>query len=91
MFADDLEIYLGMPREPTSYSDGIRSLQADVDLLVARSFSWGLTFAPHKCIRLRFVRSYKGVPPPLPLFLGDTQLFVRDSARNLGVMIDSDL
>ena len=91
MFADDLKIYLGVPRDPTSYSIGVQSLQSDINILSARSSSWGLTFAPHKCIRLRFARPYRANPIPLPLFLGDTQLFVSDSARDLGVMIDSDL
>ena len=91
MFADDLKIYLGMPRDPASYSDGVQSLQVDINSLVARASSWGLVFAPHKCIRLRFTRAYHATPPPLPLFLGHTQLFVRDSARDLGVVIDSEL
>ena len=68
MFADDLKIYLGMPRDPASYSDGVRALQGDIISLAARASSWGLTFAPHKCVRLRFVRPYKDTPPPITSF-----------------------
>ena len=91
LFADDLKIYFGMHRDPVSYANGIRSIQTDIDLLVARASSWGLTFAPHKCIRLRFVRHFRDTPLPLPLYLNNTQLVVSETARDLGVTVDSEL
>ena len=91
LFADDLKIYLGVPRDPVSYTEGIRSIQTDINLLVARASSWGLTFAPHKCIRLRFVRPYKDTPLPLPLYLNNSQLKVSEFARDLGVTVDTEL
>ena len=59
--------------------------------MVARARSWGLEFAAHKCIRLRFARPFADLPPPLPLTINGTPILLQNSARDLGVEIDTSL
>ena len=66
LFADDLKLFAGIQRDLPSYINGISSIQSDIDKLEARAKSWGLEFAAHKCIRLRFARPFANIPPPLP-------------------------
>ena len=62
IFADDLKLFAGLQRNLLSYTDGISSIQSDIDKLVARARSWGLEFTAHKCIRLRFARPFANLP-----------------------------
>ena len=91
LFADDLKIFLGASRDAASYSDCILAIQQDIDLLSSRAESWGLSFAVQKCVRLRFVRPFVTIPPPSPLYIGNHLLDCKDSCRDLGILIDTQL
>ena len=64
LFADDLKLFAPIGRDLPSYTNGISALQADIDVLDSRAKSWGLEFASHKCVRLRFARPFSNLPPP---------------------------
>ena len=91
LFADDLKLYLGISRCPSSYVDGVGVLQSDIDTLFARATSWGLQFASHKCVRVRFVRPYADSPCPEPINIDGFELPVQSEARDLGVDVDTTL
>ena len=90
-FADDLKIYLGLPRARELYQVGSRLLQDDINILASRAASWGLEFSIQKCVRMRFVRPFADVPPPAPLTILDQPLPLLESARDLGVVVDTGL
>ena len=91
LFADDLKLYLGISRCSSTYIDGMRILQTDIDTLFIRAASWGLEFASDKCIRMNFVRLFADAPLPGPLNVGGFQLPLQSVARDLGVDIDTSL
>ena len=45
LFADDLKLYLAFPHDKLKFQDGCASMQRDINLLSARSSSWGLKFS----------------------------------------------
>ena len=63
-FADDLKLYLADCYMSSSLGDAHSVLQEDIDLLYARSSSWGLSFSVNKCARLYFHRQFAISPPP---------------------------
>ena len=91
LFADDLKIFLGMSMDSDSHQRGVQSLQSDIHLLKSRANSWGLSFAAHKCGRLRLVRSFANVPPPLLLTIDEQELRCSQSCRDLGLTVDTSL
>ncbi|KAK4320197.1 hypothetical protein Pmani_008960 [Petrolisthes manimaculis] len=58
MFADDLKLFLHHPSDPSSPASAI--LQFNIDTLAATASSWGLKFAPGKCVHLCFRRGLGG-------------------------------
>ncbi|KAK4305940.1 hypothetical protein Pmani_014594 [Petrolisthes manimaculis] len=58
MFADDLKLFLHHPGDPSSPASAI--LQFNIDTLAATASSWGLKFAPGKCVHLCFRRGLGG-------------------------------
>ena len=65
-------------------------LQDDVDLLYARSRSWGLSFSVNKCARLNFKRG-NSLPSVQTYFLGGNSIPNLNQYRDLGVMVDTSL
>ena len=65
--------------------------QSDLDRIFNVASSWGLSFAIHKTARLRFVRPFKCLPPPLDLFIGGTAIPLNLEHVDLGVTVDIGL
>ena len=87
LFADDLKL---LKCVDGCKSSSLGTLQSDIDLLFARSTSWGLKFSVSKCARLNFNRSRSG--PSIPLyFLGNDPVPNASSYRDLGVTVDVSL
>ena len=91
LFADDLKLYLGLTRNLTTYTAGKSLMQADIDLLSSRASSWGLDFAVHKCIHMRFVRPFANNPPVIPFTINSHPVPTMEKAADLGIQLDSDL
>ena len=89
LFADDLKLYFSSTHD--SYEEDIVLFQNDIDHLVRVATSWGLSFASHKCARIRFSRPSTRLPPPAPVYVSDYLLECVDSHRDLGVTVDSSL
>ena len=66
-FADNPKLYLADCYCSGSRVDAHSVLQDDIDLLFARSSSWGLSFSVNKCARLHFHRRFANPPPSYAL------------------------
>ena len=75
-FADDLKLYLADCYMSSPLGNAHSVLQEDIDLLYARSSSWGLSFSVNKCARLHFHRQFATLPPPLRVIFLATSLFL---------------
>ena len=91
LFADDLKLYLAGSCKSVDMDDFHVVLQADIDLLLARSSSWGLSFSVNKCARLNFCRRFADLPPLQSYFLGDQPIPNVSDFRDLGVRVDASL
>ena len=89
VFADDLKIYLKHPR--TSFQHISDQLQRDKDTLSEVSSSWGLKFAPSKCVHLRFRRGVVQEAGGDSYQLGGEVPSTVSSHRDLGVHEDTKL
>ena len=85
IFADDAKVYLCYRREDTLQSS--RLLQEDITNLYIWCDSNQLTIALNKCAMVHL--GYKN--PIVPYFIGNDQLPVVDSIRDLGITISSNL
>ena len=88
LFADDLKLYIhhtSCSSQPYS-----QELQHNIDLLFSTAASWGLEFAPDKCVHLRFKRG-----PVLQnntiYSIGGEALVSKSSHKDLGVTVDTTL
>ncbi|KAK4303435.1 hypothetical protein Pmani_024548 [Petrolisthes manimaculis] len=88
MFADDLKLFLHHPGDPSSPASAI--LQFNIDTLAATASSWGLKFAPGKCVHLCFRRGLGG-PFNHEYYLDGIALNQASSHKDLGVMVDNKL
>ncbi|KAK4309434.1 hypothetical protein Pmani_018931 [Petrolisthes manimaculis] len=88
MFADDLKLFLHNPGDPSSPASAI--LQFNIDTLAATASSWGLKFAPGKCVHLCFRRGLGG-PFNHEYYLDGIALNQASSHKDLGVMVDNKL
>lgn len=89
MFADDLKLYMHKPNK-MSEMGACRELQDDIDVLFDVSSSWGLKFAPSKCVHLRFKRGSAEDEGAL-YRLGNATITRVASHKDLGVVVDEDL
>ena len=87
LFADDLKLYLATPFQKTLVL-GDNLLQNDVNVLLHRSQSWGLTFSVNKCARIHFSRHSE---PIRDYFIGNNPIPNKHSFRDLGILVDSSL
>ena len=85
LFADDTKCAHSI----TTVSDCL-SLQQDLNNLVTWSTSWSLLFNEQKCSILRFC-STRHTPIPFVYNLNGKSVAVKDSNRDLGVIISTDL
>ncbi|KAK4321887.1 hypothetical protein Pmani_007350 [Petrolisthes manimaculis] len=83
MFADDLKLFLHHPGDPSSPASAI--LQFNIDTLAATASSWGLKFAPGKCVHLCFRRGLGG-PFNHEYYLDGIALNQASSHKDLGIM-----
>ena len=90
-FADDLKLYLADCYMSSPLGDAHSVLQEDIDLLYARSSSWGLSFSVYKCARLHFHRQFAILPPVASYFLGNQSIPEASEFRDLGVKVDVSL
>ena len=89
MFADDLKLYIHHPNKlsPPQIS---QELQDNINRLSSIAASWGLKFAPEKCVHLHFKRGLEDAPAP-QYKLDGTNLKTPASHQDLGVTIDTSL
>ena len=88
MFADDLKLYLQHPTDPSSPVSN--DLQHNINTLASTASSWGLKFAPSKCVHIRFKRGHDEACGPL-YHLNGVPLNRTSSHKDLGVLVDSKL
>ena len=88
LFADDLKLYLQHPDK--SYQLTSLALQDNINILTSTAASWGLKFAPGKCVHLRFQRGYGPLAQNMYHINGDFLQTVK-SHKDLGVNVDSKL
>jgi hypothetical protein len=92
VYADDIKIYCPIK----SFTDG-QNLQEDINIITDWVEANGLTLSLSKCTALRLLPTRrhpanKNTTLPLPnYFIGQTQLKLTDSVKDLGVTIDSSL
>ena len=91
LFADDLKLYLGLSRDITEYIAENALFQLDIDLISSRAESWGLDFAVHKCVHMRFVRPFENTPPVIPFTIKSHPIPTEDGAIDLGIRVDGNL
>ena len=91
LFADDLKLYLGIPRDSSTYLHDSANLQSDIDIITSRAASWGLNFAVHKCVHLRFVRPFSSLPPVIPYTINSRPIPLQESTLDLGIRVDTSL
>lgn len=88
MFADDLKLYLQHPDNSSFLASP--DLQHNINSLASTSASWGLQFAPQKCVHIRFRRGRDVDVGPL-YFLDGVGLRLVDSHKDLGITVDNKL
>ena len=93
IFADDLKLYIQCPK--SYFSPGsphfIVELQECIDLLYRTATSWGLRFAPDKCVHLRFCRSTIINPYPHVYTINNVPIKQVNKHKDLGVVVDNNL
>ena len=89
-FADDFKLYASYSRGDDM---GIDKLQADLDIVVATSEAWNLRLNTSKCVVMRFGSgsSQVVVGSGSGYFLGNSELVLVGSHRDLGVTVDCSL
>ena len=92
IFADDLKLYsyVSYPNRSSLAPSSSALIQCDIDKLSSTAASWGLHMNVQKCSALRFSRSFVNLVPP-SYTLNGTEIPPVDSARDLGVLVDTDL
>ena len=73
------------------YNANILTLQHDINQIVNIAKSWGLSFAPSKCVIMRFSRMLSEAPPPADLFISGAPIIRTTSHKDLGIIVDSSL
>lgn len=90
LFADDLKLYLASSRGV--YDElVVDSLQADLDMIFAKSRSWGLEFSVNKCCCMRFCRRFSDRPDLHAYSIGGSFIENVSFHKDLGVLIDDSL
>lgn len=95
IFADDLKLYVNIRYDSElNICNDLNACQSDINTLVHVAKSWGLKMNTDKCVLLRFTRK------PIPwdtirhtgkYYLNDSPIPMKDSASDLGVLIDTTL
>ena len=88
LFADDLKLYLHHP-DKTSQQTSV-SLQNNINILTNTASSWGLKFAPDKCVHLQFQRGH-GLLNRNNYHIDGHYLETVQQHKDLGVTIDTKL
>ena len=90
-YADDFKLYISYPK---SEADGQPSavLQAELDNLSTKARSWNLSLNAAKCVVMKFGSGIgSGVGAGSGYQLGDAELKLVSSHKDLGVIVDSSL
>jgi len=91
IYADDTQLYISI--SPSKFHESVQKLNEDLQSLSEISNKHGLSLNPSKCKVLlfgnRLTRSQ--MEPFLEVYLGGGKLPLCNSAKNLGLVIDSDL
>ena len=66
-------------------------MQSDIEIITSRATSWGLNFAVHKCVHLRFARPFSLVPPVIPYAINSYPISLQESNLDLGIRMDTNL
>ena len=95
IFADDLKLYVNIRLDSDlTVTNDIASCQSDIDKLAYVSNSWGLHMNPDKCVLLRFVRKkilWDAINHSREYYLNGSPIPTKDSATDLGVLVDTSL
>lgn len=95
IFADDLKMYVNIrfDVEVNTVRD-LAACQSDINNLVGVAKSWGLSMNSDKCVLLRFCRRpilWENIDHTGQYLLDGSPIPMKDSASDLGVLIDTSL
>ena len=90
-FADDLKLFLHFPKSICGGAPGFAEIQNDINILSRTASSWGLKFAPDKCVHLRFSRPSHVITETSYYHLENEPIKNVSSHRDLGVTVDTSL
>lgn len=85
IFADDTAVFASSKNENIL----LRALQRSIDSLTEWFDKWHLRLNEDKCVAVRY--SFKRIPPPDNIYVGNTRLPWSSEARYLGVTVDAKL
>ena len=95
IFADDLKLYITVETNSLqALLHNMSTCQRDINSLHKAASSWGLSMNINKCVVLKFHRrpmDLSGLPASGKYYLNNIPIPVKDSAMDLGVLVDSTL
>ena len=91
LFADDLKLYLEVPRFRNYCPDILSTFQSDISTVLATSESWGLSMNYNKCVSLRFGSGNLDTSSWPSYYLNGSPISSDQSAVDLGVKVDTSL